>query len=438
MRQLIAALSDILERIMQSKPISADMEIMVFGQDEDEIEALSGLWENLKKLWQIYDELQRFAVELSKGELGAEPPPRSNYLASGLKQMQMHLRHLTWQTKQISEGDYSQKVDFMGEFSESFNLMVSQLRDREYNITAQRETMLRVFNQIEPLFIVAEEDPGNVLYANKMASLRFHLDEESQLKQELLQSFRDNCHPQTSEQILDTNSGRWYRVSCESFFWEQVLDSRLYHCVDITAHVKRESDLEQEAYTDKLTGLNNRYAFERAFDQLWDMCRQNKSPLSVIIFDIDLFKSVNDTYGHLQGDRCLVAFADLMRSCIGRFSDVTCRFGGEEFVALLPFTSEEAAMKVAESVRTETEKESVPLVTEEGVADYIKFTVSGGIASAIPSFMMIPDELLEAADKALYQAKQTGRNKICIADLQKPNAFTESVGQPILEETSEG
>jgi diguanylate cyclase (GGDEF)-like protein len=293
--------------------------------------------------------------------------------------------------------------------------MVDQMRDRETNILTQRETMLRVFNQIEPVFIVAENDPAQILYANKLAKLRFHFEDDSPVKTELLHSFRTQCQPQASEQIFDTDSGRWYMVSCERFFWDQGLDSRLYHCVDITAHIKRENDLEQEAHTDKLTGLNNRYAFERAFDKLWDMCRQNRSPLSAIIFDIDFFKKVNDTYGHLQGDRCLIEFAGVLRSCIGRFNDVIARFGGEEFLALLPFTNEEAAVKIAESVRIETESMEIPLISKEGTPEYISITISGGVASRTPTFEAIPEELVEDADKALYNAKQTGRNRICVS-----------------------
>ncbi|MCL1849679.1 MAG: diguanylate cyclase, partial [Clostridiales bacterium] len=284
--ELITALSGVLDKILENKPVDNDLEEIRAGLDAQEQASVGEFLTRLTKLQDVHNELQRFSISLSKGDLGAEPPPRGNYLASGLKQLQTHLRHLTWQTQSICDGDFTQKVDFMGDFSIAFNKMVDQIRDRETTTLTQRETMLRVFDQIEPVFIVAEDDPISVRYANKMAKLRFHLEDNSQIMRDLLNSFRNQCQPQTSEQILDTDSGRWYRVSCVHFFWNQESDSRLYHCADVTAHVKRESDLEQEAYTDKLTGLNNRYAFERSFDKLWDMCRQNKSPLSVVIFDI--------------------------------------------------------------------------------------------------------------------------------------------------------
>ena len=407
-------LIEAIDRILQNKPIGdspseADAESFPEGE-----ERLSELWAKLKQLQDMHNELQHFSIDLSKGELGTNPPPRNNYLASGLKQLQMHLRHLTWQAQCISQGDYNQKIDFMGEFSEAFNKMVDQLRDREYKIITQRETMLRVFDQVEPIFILADREDMQVLYANKLANLRFRLDDESQMKKDMLEQFRSRCKPEMSEQIQDMDSGRWYRVTCERFFWAQEQDSLLYHCVDITSHIKRESDLEQEAHTDKLTGLNNRHAFERAFDKLWELCRQNQSPLAVILFDIDHFKICNDTYGHLQGDKCLVAFANVMRANIGRFNDVIARFGGEEFIALLPFTNQEAAVRIAEAVRKEIENTQIQVETGDRGILNIQITVSGGVTSRIPDFEAIPDLLLEEADRALYVSKESGRNRISI------------------------
>ena len=420
-------LKDTIQKIIDNERVNDDIDAAISNPGAADENEVIGALHKLKELSALHDELQRFSLSLSKGELGVAPPPRSNYLASGLKQLQMNLRHLTWQTKRISEGDYSQRVDFMGEFSEAFNKMTDQMRERENYIVAQRETLFRIFDQIEPLFIVDKDDLDLIRYANKLAIHRFHLDFGSGASSEhshplgdsLIKVFEEKCKPHTIEQINDETSGRWYRVTCEPFSWDHDEDSLLYHCVDITTHVQRESDLEQEAYTDKLTGLNNRYVFERSFDKLWDMCRQNKSPLSIIIFDIDFFKKVNDTYGHLQGDKCLVALADTLRASIGRFNDVIARFGGEEFVALLPFTNEDAAAKIAENVRRKVESMEIPLVTSDNRTETIKITVSGGVFTTIPTLDDIPEELLAEADKALYRAKHTGRNKICIAEIEK-------------------
>ena len=290
---------------------------------------------------------------------------------------------------------------------------IDQMRERESNILSQRETLLRLFDQIEPLFIVSRYDSDNVRYANKLAAHRFGLEIGFLEGNNYTRIFNQKCKPHSYAQIQDAESGRWYRVTCEPFFWDNEDDSLLYYCVDITAHIKREADLEYEACTDKLTGLNNRYSFERSFDKLWDLCRQNNSPLSIIIFDIDFFKRVNDTYGHLQGDKCLIALADVLRSCIGRFNDVIARFGGEEFVALLPFTNADAAVRIAENVRRDIQNTEIPLVASDMSTEAVRITVSGGVFCVIPSFEIIPEELLAKADKALYNAKQAGRNMIC-------------------------
>jgi diguanylate cyclase (GGDEF)-like protein len=104
-----------------------------------------------------------------------------------------------------------------------------------------------------------------------------------------------------------------------------------------------------------------------------------------------------------------------MRANIGRFNDVIARFGGEEFVALLPFTNEEAAGKLADTVRVATENMEIPLIEKTQDEPFIKITVSGGVACIVPDFDTVPEELISAADKALYRAKQTGRNRICPA-----------------------
>ena len=414
---IIDELNEAIERLLTNKPVEKGESPDDSNQLLVDQQGVDALWEKLIRLQAMHLELQQFSIGLSRGEMATKAPPRSNYLAAALKQLQMHLRHLSWQTQRISEGDYSQRVDFMGEFSEAFNKMIEQLETRENNILAQREMMLQVFDQIEPIFIVLENDHSHVLYANKMAKLRFQLEGDSEVKTDLLQRFSEQSELKVSKQIQDPHSSRWYRVSCERFFWEQELDSRLYHCVDITSHIQRESDLEHAAHTDKLTGLNNRYVFERSYDKLWETCRQNERPMSVIMFDIDFFKKCNDNYGHLHGDRCLVYFADVLRAKIGRFNDVIARFGGEEFVVLLPFTNQESAFKIAETVRAAVEAMVIPVdATDDKPPSSMQITTSGGLACIVPTFDAIQEELITAADKALYAAKQSGRNRICVAE----------------------
>ena len=165
------------------------------------------------------------------------------------------------------------------------------------------------------------------------------------------------------------------------------------------------NELEYRAYSDYLTGLaNRRYFIEQAELEL---SRHNryKYELSLIMLDIDFFKKINDTYGHNIGDLVLQKIADASRKVL-RDIDIIGRIGGEEFAILLPQTSIKDSLKVAERLRIEISNASVSL--ENGVK--INFTSSFGVVAASESNI---DELLKIADKALYKAKESGRNRVC-------------------------
>lgn len=163
-------------------------------------------------------------------------------------------------------------------------------------------------------------------------------------------------------------------------------------------------ELEHRAYSDYLTGLaNRRYFIEQAELEL---SRHNRysTELSLIMLDIDFFKKINDTYGHNVGDLVLQKIAEVSRTIL-RDVDIIGRIGGEEFAILLPETNLEDSIKVAERLRNEISNASVFLEKEE-----VKFTSSFGVVAANKSNI---DKLLIKADKALYKAKESGRNRVC-------------------------
>ncbi|CAK4824536.1 unnamed protein product [Aphanomyces euteiches] len=127
------------------------------------------------------------------------------------------------------------------------------------------------------------------------------------------------------------------------------------------------------------------------------------------MLDIDYFKSFNDTYGHLSGDECIKTVAQVLNSSVNRPGDLAARFGGEEFIVLLPDTEPEGAMKVARTIRATIE--ALQIVHKgSSINDYV--TVSLGVATIAPVLEQTAKELVYAADQALYEAKQTGRNRI--------------------------
>jgi two-component system cell cycle response regulator len=161
------------------------------------------------------------------------------------------------------------------------------------------------------------------------------------------------------------------------------------------------------AVTDALTGLNNRRYLDNHLKVLFNRSVTRGRPLSVLIADIDCFKQVNDTYGHDAGDEVLRLFASRVRSTV-RGADLACRYGGEEFVVIMPDTSMEVAASVAERLRMAVE--SVPFVLREAGAA-LNVTASFGLASRFEG-IETPDQLLKQADRALYEAKNTGRNRV--------------------------
>jgi diguanylate cyclase (GGDEF)-like protein len=175
----------------------------------------------------------------------------------------------------------------------------------------------------------------------------------------------------------------------------------------LTARLRdRERRLQDAARTDSLTGVSNRRRFLEVFTSEFERAKRYRSELSCVILDLDHFKGVNDRFGHIVGDRVLVAAADAFRRSL-RKPDTIARWGGEEFVLLLPETSLEGAEAVAERCRHTLEEVSIPVDGER-----VGITVSIGVATYPHPLFESPDALLRSADEALYRAKSSGRNRV--------------------------
>ncbi|GIW47582.1 MAG: diguanylate cyclase response regulator [Deltaproteobacteria bacterium] len=163
--------------------------------------------------------------------------------------------------------------------------------------------------------------------------------------------------------------------------------------------------------SDGLTGIANRRYFESYLKQEWTRVLRYRRPISLIFVDVDFFKLYNDTYGHLMGDECLKQIAEAIANSLYRSTDMVARYGGEEFVVLLPETDENGAFIVAERIRSKVEGLDIPHSASR-VSDHV--TVSLGVATMVPQNGLSTDDLVDAADKALYRAKREGRNRICV------------------------
>ena len=191
----------------------------------------------------------------------------------------------------------------------------------------------------------------------------------------------------------------------------------------LQAELKASNDqLTKLAVTDPLTGLYNRRGFDSQFEDELHRARRFRQPLGLAIFDLDRFKSVNDTYGHAQGDLVLQSFAETLLN-LSRRVDKVARFGGEEFAVLLPNTDEVGAKIFADKVRVGIETHPI-VCSPNGLGKTISVTVSGGVAILLPtnspnhdgsgplSTGQLADGLFELADAYLYRAKEGGRNRI--------------------------
>jgi diguanylate cyclase (GGDEF)-like protein len=168
---------------------------------------------------------------------------------------------------------------------------------------------------------------------------------------------------------------------------------------------------------DGLTGIANRRHFDEELSREWRRSARSHQQLSLLMIDIDSFKSYNDRYGHQQGDDCLKRVASTLQELLKRPGDLCARYGGEEFAVILPGTSSDGATQVAETLRAGIEALQIPhaKATSAGIV-----TVSIGVSSASSFQPEEPTSLISRSDEALYRAKQNGRNRVCVADQMQP------------------
>ncbi|MCF8104145.1 MAG: diguanylate cyclase [Desulfohalobiaceae bacterium] len=186
--------------------------------------------------------------------------------------------------------------------------------------------------------------------------------------------------------------------------------------------------LEISSEHDDLTGLANRRLFDKVFQREWQRATRAAQQLSLVMVDIDFFKLYNDTYGHMSGDQCLKKVAETLKQAVSRSADIVCRYGGEEFLAILPDTDYSGAARVAEKIRFDIAALKIP--HEQAVNTDI-VTVSVGAAS-MPSMLGLnspPREvMLNAVDKALYRAKNMGKNRIACLELDAEGRVKNTYG----------
>lgn len=300
----------------------------------------------LQYLQKAVEEMLQYTADLARGNLSGPVPSRDNFLCMNLKNIHANLNHLTWQAKQVAEGDYSQYVSYLGDFSESFNTMTAQLKERENRLREEAETNRKRAEAIEGYMellveltcrrkewiLVIDANNQDILYCNK-SGYEEKVDQEIcgtcqyrlPIHKEVLQ-WKENEQYKTWE----WNDGNvFYR--CTTFGVEWRGRKAFAHIVsDATDEEQNRQKLTDLAYHDPGTGIRNL----RFFKEYMEKQLGEGQDVTICYMDMDGLKFVNDHYGHNEGDCYIRDFVAVIQKHF-RSTDVFCRLGGDEFCVIL-------------------------------------------------------------------------------------------------------
>jgi diguanylate cyclase (GGDEF)-like protein/PAS domain S-box-containing protein len=390
-------------------------------------------------LVRVLVEVRDFLLPLSRGELSAPLPSPENRLAGPLVEMHAHLSRLTRQTQEVARGDYAQRIDFMGEFSEAFNSMVGLLEERERALTDEiaRRTQAEADLQRERDLLVAGpvvtfrwdvSDEGMVQYVSPNISAYGYSPEEFTSGRRSYSSIVD---PADLDSINDDGNDK-SRTGLESWVQEYriadvegethwirdfthavrgddgAVTAYEGYIIDITpqkaaetALRQREEQLRMLSLTDELTGLYNRRGFFALGEHTLRIARRRARGLGVIYLDVDGLQSVNERFGHAHGDEALRTVADAVRASV-RESDVAGRVAGDEFVILVEDGPDVTADLVAR-IRRRVERANGTHSRQ------LKLSLSVGAVDWEPGDRVTLQELIERADQSMHDDKRARR-----------------------------
>ena len=353
-------------------------------------------------------EVTNMAKALSKGDLRDVSASPDNEMAAPLKALCASLRHLTWQTQQVAHGDYNQRVNFMGEFATSFNIMVEQLILRQKSLMEEidhgnkkmvaleqgKQLLEAIAGRLAQWVIVIDRKDKTLYYSN-------HTDNEAPADMEFKTRVRkwfeqqlETAKPVPRTEELELNDNEIFQVEIHSLQW-QGQEAMAFIMTDVSAGRAHLKKLEGIAYLDPLTMTYNR---RYGMDLLTSWLKERKS-FALCFVDIDNLKYVNDKFGHNEGDFYILSVANILRQFSN--SAVVCRLGGDEFMLLLAEWNEEMAEKRMEELQNRL---------AEGASEYFK-SISYGVVAVGENNELPREELMRIVDKKMYAYKKNHKVK---------------------------
>jgi diguanylate cyclase (GGDEF)-like protein len=367
-------------------------------------------------------EMRTLASNLSRGDLDVPLPPSDNELAAPLKALHSTLKHLTWQTKQVAQGDYSQHVSFMGEFSVAFNEMIALLIQRKAEVGEEMERanvraqeLARTNSMFEAItsnmaewIVMVDRESGEHLFANHSAETMLTSDTFEQQLYDILFEYAHGMEtggePKKEDFMLISDVAvQYFEMMLYPIRW---FERDAVACVlsDVTESKEQYSKLEDVAYRDVSTGVFNRLYGMKVLEE-WVA---GKTAFRLIFIDMDMLKYVNDVFGHGEGDVYIKAVADLLQE-ISSMS-VVCRLGGDEFMVLLKERDVRGRdmNEVLEGLRSKLVDSSI--VNEDGSIQYNR-SISYGIVDVAEGESVNASEVLALADDRMYQYKKAHKKE---------------------------
>ncbi len=386
-----------IRNIILGKQLTEDM----YTTDED----LAELQEAIKHFKNNINEANAFARELTRGNLDVESPNRHNYFVGNLKELHANLRHLTWQANQVANGDYSQSVNFLGDFSNSFNRMIRQLSERESKLQEQSEILSETVDLLKSIMdglsdwiVVTSVESNEYIYINKTARKQLFNSEcenkhgcgESCALKQALRNFNRNQDYKMEFEHYCLHTQSFFCSKAHMIQWNGKL-AYVHFITNITDERKYYDTMARKVYLDELTEVyNRRYCVEKLKELI-----ETRTSFSMCLLDLDGLKYANDVFGHTAGDMYLKAVACEIKKHF-RDNDIIARIGGDEMVVVSADLLENEMEARAELINENLSNQSV---------DY-PMSASHGTIHVRENNELTLEQLFEEVDAKMYKNKK--------------------------------